>query len=158
MDLGPPPYEPVPEGKKPTKHRFPFALLLTSLVITTLAASTIVLGIANIQMQKEIQRLSSPHTQPPVPTGIITPTQSETQTLICGGIAGKTCPEGYTCHMSATYPDASGTCTKTNSYTCPPSGYVDCMPILDDTKKKACAPEAMSWYKTNCPTFKGAAL
>lgn len=44
------------------------------------------------------------------------------------------------------------------TYACPSNGWVDCMPILDETKKKACSPEAMSWYETNCPNFQGGAL
>ena len=43
-------------------------------------------------------------------------------------------------------------------YMCPPTGYVDCMPVLDVVKKKACSPEAFTWYKANCPNFKGGAL
>jgi hypothetical protein len=45
----------------------------------------------------------------------------------------------------------------TVSYTCPTSGYVDCMPSPDGPKP-SCAKEAMDWYKANCPDFKGAAL
>jgi hypothetical protein len=44
------------------------------------------------------------------------------------------------------------------SYACPVNGWVDCMPIMDEAKKKACSPEAMTWYKANCPNFKGGAL
>ncbi len=43
-------------------------------------------------------------------------------------------------------------------YTCPTTGWVDCMPVLDAAKTIACSPEAMNWYKTNCPDFLGAAL
>lgn len=45
---------------------------------------------------------------------------------------------------------------ETKSFTCPPSGYVDCMP--GPTVKPECSPAAMAWYKTNCPNFKGGAL
>jgi len=48
--------------------------------------------------------------------------------------------------------------TPAASYTCPPSGYVDCMPILTPEKQAACSKEAMTWYKSNCPDFKGGAL
>ncbi len=79
----------------------------------------------------------------------------------CGGIAGKRCPAGFTCQMTAIYPDAMGTCI-TNipnaDYTCPTSGYVDCMPSMDAAKKKTCSQEAMTWYEANCPNFKGGAL
>lgn len=44
------------------------------------------------------------------------------------------------------------------TYICPPSGYVDCMPVLTPEKQKACSTEAMNWYKANCPNFKGGAL
>lgn len=43
------------------------------------------------------------------------------------------------------------------SYTCPASGYADCMPSPDGPKP-SCSKEAMDWYKANCPDFKGAAL
>jgi hypothetical protein len=42
------------------------------------------------------------------------------------------------------------------NYTCPTSGYVDCMPTVGETKTE-CSTEAMSWYKANCPNFKGGA-
>jgi hypothetical protein len=42
------------------------------------------------------------------------------------------------------------------AYTCPSNGWVDCMP--GPQVKPECTPEAMSWYKTNCPNFKGGAL
>jgi hypothetical protein len=50
------------------------------------------------------------------------------------------------------------TISPSSSYTCPASGWVDCMPILDEAKKKACSPEAMTWYKANCPNFQGGAM
>ena len=30
----------------------------------------------------------------------------------CGGITGKSCPEGYTCKLDGSYPDAGGKCIK----------------------------------------------
>jgi hypothetical protein len=48
--------------------------------------------------------------------------------------------------------------TPAPGYTCPKNGWVDCMPVLDAAKKKACSPDAMSWYKINCPDFRGGAL
>ena len=44
------------------------------------------------------------------------------------------------------------------TYSCPASSYVNCMPGPDSSKQKTCSPEAMAWYKTNCPGFQGAAL
>ena len=46
--------------------------------------------------------------------------------------------------------------TKTNSYTCPANGWVDCMP--GPNAKPECSTSAMSWYKANCPNFQGGAL
>jgi hypothetical protein len=43
-------------------------------------------------------------------------------------------------------------------YKCPPGEYVDCMPVLTPEKQAACTPEAMAWYKLNCPNFKGGAM
>lgn len=43
-------------------------------------------------------------------------------------------------------------------YICPASEWVDCMPGPDADVKFKCTPEALSWFKLNCPNFKGAAL
>lgn len=43
------------------------------------------------------------------------------------------------------------------TYTCPASGYTDCMPSPDGPKS-SCTDEAIKWYKANCPDFKGGAL
>jgi hypothetical protein len=48
------------------------------------------------------------------------------------------------------------TIPSTTTYTCPPSGWVDCMP--GTTAKPECSLAAMTWYKANCPDFKGGAL
>ena len=45
-----------------------------------------------------------------------------------------------------------------NTYSCPESGWVDCMPGLDSGVKYECTSEAINWYRANCPDFKGAAL
>ena len=44
-----------------------------------------------------------------------------------------------------------------NKYQCPKTGWVNCMPILTEDAKKACSSDAIKWYKTNCPNFKGTA-
>ncbi len=41
-------------------------------------------------------------------------------------------------------------------YTCPSNGWADCMPG-PDKDNRACSPEAMTWYKTNCANFQGGA-
>lgn len=38
--------------------------------------------------------------------------ESGSNSQFCGGIAGKSCPEGYTCKLDGNYPDAGGTCIK----------------------------------------------
>ncbi|MFZ2199980.1 MAG: hypothetical protein WAV40_04285 [Microgenomates group bacterium] len=43
------------------------------------------------------------------------------------------------------------------TYTCPASGYADCMPG-PGAPKPSCTKEAMAWYEANCPTFQGGAL
>ena len=160
MDLGPPPYAPAPKNIPPNKH-FPFVTLFLSLLITALGTSTTVLAYQNIQLKKQIDSISQSIQKPPLsitpsPTPQqITPTQTQ---ILCGGIAGKKCPEGYVCQMTATYPDASGTCTKDGLYTCPKSGYIDCMPSPNAGVRFECTPEAMKWYTSNCPNFKGGAL
>jgi hypothetical protein len=45
--------------------------------------------------------------------------------------------------------------TNSVSYTCPGSGWIDCMPGTDP--KPGCSTEAINWYKENCPDFKGIA-
>ncbi len=42
------------------------------------------------------------------------------------------------------------------TFTCPPNGWVDCMP--GPAVKPECSAEAMAWYQANCPDFKGGAL
>lgn len=42
-------------------------------------------------------------------------------------------------------------------YTCPINGWANCMPILNAEGKKNCSPEALDWYKKNCPNFQGVA-
>jgi hypothetical protein len=59
--------------------------------------------------------------------------------------------------------EASPSATPTASpsavnYKCSSGEYVDCMPVLTPEKQAACTPEAMAWYKVNCPNFKGAAM
>lgn len=87
-------------------------------------------------------------------------TEQTTASLQCGGIMGKICPEGYTCKLNGNYPDAGGKCIENRNtkagYTCPASGWVDCMPGTEP--KPECSDAAMTWYKTNCPNFQGGAL
>ena len=45
-----------------------------------------------------------------------------------------------------------------SSYTCPQSGYIDCMPTVGVEKRSyKCTKEAISWYTENCPNFQGVA-
>lgn len=107
------------------------------------------------QLPATCQRVDCKPCPPPEDIGTTTP-----QT--CGGFAGTKCPSGFTCQVTATYPDATGTCvadsqTRTK-LSCPPNGYVDCMPNPNAGIKYECTPEAMSWYQANCPDFKGGAM
>lgn len=158
MDLGPPPYAPVSTDMA-TKH-FPFVTLGLSLLITVLGISTAVLAYQNIQLKQQVDSFS--HIKP-TPSPILSPTPAQQVSptdvpIMCGGIAGIKCPDGYVCQMTAKYPDASGTCTNETTYTCPKYGYVDCEPSPNAGVRYECTSEAMSWYKTNCPNFKGGAL
>ena len=38
------------------------------------------------------------------------PCPASSNKLFCGGIAGLTCPAGYSCKLDGNYPDAGGTC------------------------------------------------
>ncbi len=44
------------------------------------------------------------------------------------------------------------------SYTCPASEWVDCMPIVPQERAYQCQAPYLQWAKTNCPGFQGAAL
>ena len=43
-------------------------------------------------------------------------------------------------------------------FLCPDSEWVDCMPIVDESRKSQCTTEYLNWAKVNCPGFQGAAL
>lgn len=78
----------------------------------------------------------------------------------CGGITGKMCPNGYYCKYDGTYPDAGGTCVKTNvqtKFVCPAGNYVDCMPGPNRDKSSQCNDDFLNWAQNNCPGFQGAA-
>jgi len=84
--------------------------------------------------------------------------------FFCGGIAGKLCPTGFYCKYEGNNPDAGGSCIKTSEensqqtiYACPEDGWINCMPMLSEEGKKYCSREAIQWYETNCPSFKGVA-
>jgi hypothetical protein len=154
MDLGPPPYEPKSSPVKPVT-KLPWLPLVVSLIITILSATCCILLYQNLQLTAQIKQLTHPEVTPtPLPS--VTPTPPGT--TMCGGIAGKTCPAGQMCQMSANYPDASGTCINEPALSCPSNGYVDCMPNPNAGVRYECTPEAFTWYKTNCKNFKGGAL
>jgi len=44
------------------------------------------------------------------------------------------------------------------TFTCPETAWVDCMPGPDRGTKMECSSEYLTWAKTNCPNFEGAAL
>lgn len=46
---------------------------------------------------------------------------------------------------------------KETKFVCPQNGWENCMPILSEEGKLACSKEAETWYKANCPNFKGLA-
>lgn len=119
--------------------------------------SSMALFVQNIQLKKD-----SDVNQKPFPTSSypsVTAMPPQPNSTFCGGIAGLACSEGYICQYEEDYPDAGGTCVlQQTNYTCPPSGYVDCMPGPDRIKDTQCSAAAMRWYQTNCPDFQGAAL
>lgn len=92
----------------------------------------------------------------------------------CGGVAANLpedqCPIGYKCQLEGNYPDASGKCfsipksllnnLKRQTYSCPGSEYINCMPMISDTPYKPnpkCSQDFLSWARASCPNFKGAA-
>jgi hypothetical protein len=157
MDLGPPPYVSTPTTHEDhTPRKFPYLTFVISLLLTILSLSTALLWPQNIQLRKQIITLTNKQLLP-TPPSIPSPTP-QTSSKICGGIAGIKCPKGEVCQTTAMYPDASGTCTKDDRYTCPENGYVDCMPGPNAGVRHECTSEAMSWYKANCSNFQGGAL
>ena len=44
------------------------------------------------------------------------------------------------------------------TFTCPKTEWVDCMPGSDQGKRMECTSEYLTWAKANCPSFQGAAL
>jgi len=61
-------------------------------------------------------------------------------------------PENYQILSTFRFLDENQT-----TYTCPSNGWINCMPILTPQGQEACTPEAVSWYKANCPNFQGIA-
>lgn len=60
--------------------------------------------------------------------------------------------------VQPTSPIPTPTPTPTPSkYACPAGGWVNCMPILTPEAAKDCTPEALNWFKKNCPDFQGVA-
>lgn len=43
------------------------------------------------------------------------------------------------------------------SYTCPSSGYIDCMPTVGGPRKDRCDQKYLTWAKEHCPNFEGVA-
>jgi hypothetical protein len=119
----------------------------------------------NIQLEKRINAIQTPPViAQPTPDAFpsVIPNEPTVTSIVCGGFAGTKCPSGYTCQVTATYPDATGTCVANSQtrtkLTCPQNGYVDCMPGPNSGVKYECTPEAMNWFKANCPDFKGGAM
>ena len=108
----------------------------------------------------------------PTPTVIISPTRTPALTpkptateIFCGGIAGISCPEGYTCQLDGNYPDAGGKCVvnnpNENKTYCKSSRSQVCTqecllppPFLCGSNGKsyctvcqACADENIEWYQ-----------
>lgn len=45
-----------------------------------------------------------------------------------------------------------------SGYTCPPPGYIDCMPTVGrNYRQYECTNEAIAWYERNCIDFEGVA-
>lgn len=142
----------------PPKPPYQYILALCTLL---LLISTGFLAYQNMQLKQELMR----DWRVPPPTAI-TPKSTldqidEPQVIptgaTCGGIVGKKCPNGETCKITSNYPDAMGTCAK-STLTCPSNGWVDCEPSPNAGIRYECTPEAMNWYKENCPNFQGGAL
>jgi hypothetical protein len=94
---------------------------------------------------------------------------------ICGGISGESCPPGYTCKDTTDFSETGGTCVSLlnpvldlvysvfpgvrpkPAYSCPESGWVDCMPGIGSGKPQ-CQKAYLDWAKVNCPDFSGVAF
>jgi len=124
----------------------------------------ILVGVGGFYLGKNSSKQNLPQVQ-------VTPTAKPIR-ITCT-LEAKICPDGSSvgrtgpncefapCPITTPFPtqiiQISPT-SNTTHYVCPQNGWIDCMPILTEEKKKACSPEAISWYKENCPNFKGGAL
>lgn len=45
----------------------------------------------------------------------------------------------------------------TSKYQCPETKWIDCMPIIDGSKKSQCETKYLEWVKQNCSEFEGVA-
>jgi septal ring-binding cell division protein DamX len=131
------PTPPSPASKKAGIH---ILLLIGCIAFAFLAG----IGFEKFQILSLLKKVPLPKVIIVMPTPTTAPTQAASPSATTAPTAVPTAIQTAT--SSATL------------YSCPATGYVDCMPILDEAKQKACAPEAMTWYKANCPDFKGAAL
>lgn len=135
-----------------------------TIYINTIGASTIeetVLFKGKGQNIIWISMIFPPTTDPSIFDQILstfTFTNNQSDGQPCGGTANQQCPAGYSCQSTAMFPNTGGTCVKDTTYQCPPNGYVDCTPQPNMGVKYECTPEAFTWFKANCPNFKGGAL
>lgn len=97
--------DPVP-SVQPTPKRFP----LKWLIIIALLAGIVLTGTFLIFKSQSAKQTPA---QAPAQTSQLSPSPTPTsEGAFCGGIAGKTCPEGYECQLEGSYPDAGGKCVK----------------------------------------------
>jgi hypothetical protein len=89
----------------------------------------------------------------PIPNASVVPTPTPT-VIITPSVT--TAPIVTPVSTQSSEINKSATGSSSIKYTCPTSGWVDCMPGPE--KRPECSAEAMSWYKTNCPNFQGGAL
>lgn len=151
-----------PELKHPLwmHHMTSRTVFIWMTVITfLLAAEAGFLYYKNIQLERQIKAIQSdlqniplptptislmPITQSPIPTCRPRPPCLDAKPRCLISETSDMCPPNTTPSGSATN-------------TCPTNGWVDCMPGPGPTKKE-CTPQAMDWYKANCPNFQGGAL
>jgi hypothetical protein len=88
----------------------PMKLVATGFLLTSLFAATFLVAYQTTKSEKVKASYNEvPEAEIIIPAEI-TKVPKESLSQFCGGIAGLTCPDGYTCKLDGDYPDAGGSC------------------------------------------------
>jgi len=89
----------------------PMKILATAILLSSLFAATFLVAYQTTQQSKIKAAMNEvPKAEIILPQEPIQKEVKVEQPKFCGGIAGLTCPEGYSCKLDGDYPDAGGSC------------------------------------------------